>query len=214
MIVICNNREQTLLSVGRLVEVGLQEELNSCSQVCRTLSGRLLQSGGPKLKRPDVLHQCLPERYCSLTWTSVFVSVSFKLTDVCLTEIQTAVSVPRTNSSTTVDFNLSRAAPVTDAPLKPDPSSSSPVLYFLTVNWTSKCEGHLILHHPSTPSHVCHSKHTTVQSLLTNVCKNKKGCKDLLRWERGEEVKGGFNISVDRAEPTTSCEALTVKCTG
>ncbi|XP_060951420.1 uncharacterized protein LOC133028234 isoform X2 [Limanda limanda] len=130
-------------------------------------------------------------------------------------EVQTAVAEqgtnaqPKGNSSDAV--NLSSAAPATDAVPISDPSSSSPVLFVLTVKWTSKCEGHLILHHPSSPSHVCHYSSTTIRSHLTNVCENKKGCKEPMDLKKGEEMPNGYNISEDRPE-MTSCEALMVQC--
>ncbi|CAB1435248.1 unnamed protein product [Pleuronectes platessa] len=130
-------------------------------------------------------------------------------------EEQTAVfgqstnSHPKGNSSDRV--NLFSAAPATDAAPISDQRSSSPVLFFLTVNWTSKCEGHLILHRPSTRSHVCHDSNTTVRSHLTNVCKNKKGCKEPMRWKKGVEMPNGYSVSED-TEERNSCEALTVQC--
>ncbi|XP_062244903.1 uncharacterized protein LOC133954476 isoform X2 [Platichthys flesus] len=105
--------------------------------------------------------------------------------------------------------NLSSAAPATDAAPISDQSSSPPVLFFLTVKWTSKCEGHLMLHHPSTPSHVCHDSNTTIRRHLTNVCENKKGCKEPINWKKGEEMPNGYSISEDREE---RCEALAVQC--
>ncbi|XP_034438641.1 uncharacterized protein LOC117760043 isoform X1 [Hippoglossus hippoglossus] len=108
--------------------------------------------------------------------------------------------------------NLSSAVPATDAAPTSNPSISSPVRSFLTVKWTGNCEGQLILHHNSTPSHVCHDSNKTIQSLLTNVCENKKGCKDPLDWKKGKDMPSGYHIIEDRAEQRISCVALKVKC--
>ncbi|XP_035492962.1 uncharacterized protein LOC118312466 isoform X2 [Scophthalmus maximus] len=115
----------------------------------------------------------------------------------------------RTNSSS------SSAAPAATAAPTPDPgSSAAPFLGLLAVRWTSKCGGHLILYHPSASSaHVCHDSETAVRSLLTNVCENKKGCKDTLRWHKGRDMQKGYHVSEGGAEQRSSCETLAVQCT-
>ncbi|KAM9856691.1 uncharacterized protein cd5 isoform 2-T2 [Aulostomus maculatus] len=83
------------------------------------------------------------------------------------------------------------------------PTSSpapAPVPGLITVTWTRQCEGDvlLFLHHPSSSSLRCHSNSTNIQTLLRNVCENKKGCRGSPHWrEEGD---------------SNTCRTLSVHC--
>ncbi|XP_016890460.1 uncharacterized protein LOC107989006 [Cynoglossus semilaevis] len=90
-------------------------------------------------------------------------------------------------------------------------------LFVLTVEWTTTCGGHLVLHHAATAppmpsSHVCYDGGQNIKNLSLNLCKNRKGCRDNLRWDKGRTgEKDGFYIS-DRGVELSSCETMTIHC--
>lgn len=86
----------------------------------------------------------------------------------------------------------------------------TPTLAFITVQWEQKCRANVnISEHPKSKP-VCHGSLTRVHSLLTDICKNKKGCKgELMSYEGGNME--GYSIS-ERGIENATCKILKVKC--
>ncbi|XP_026159688.1 uncharacterized protein cd5 [Mastacembelus armatus] len=87
---------------------------------------------------------------------------------------------------------------------------STSVIGFLSIKWKDKCDGDLMLYHHSNFSHVCHGSKT--DSLLTNVCKNKKGCKEPVHRDKGV-LHNGYHITDNGIQQKDSCMTLRVQCT-
>ncbi|XP_040000846.1 uncharacterized protein LOC120799660 isoform X2 [Xiphias gladius] len=123
-------------------------------------------------------------------------------------------SLPAQTISNIINCSCPSGTPAATAAPTSNPSSSAPVMHLLTVRWTGKCEGGLILnHHSGSSLPVCRESKTDFMSLLTNLCENKKGCKDELRLGGGRDIQSGYYISESGAEQKFSCETLRVQCT-
>ncbi|XP_074484792.1 uncharacterized protein cd5 [Sebastes fasciatus] len=118
-------------------------------------------------------------------------------------------------TETTFPNQTTPTTPATTACSTSSPSISAPDLGLLTITW-SKCVGdvNLILNHPyNSSSPVCYGSETNIQSVLRNVCENKKGCKDALHWVKGKNKLNGYDITDTGAEKRPECETLRIRCT-
>ncbi|XP_076585308.1 CD5 molecule [Chaetodon auriga] len=124
-------------------------------------------------------------------------------------------SFPTKTYNTSKDCSCPGAASAATVAPTVSPSSSTPALGFLTIRWTSECEGDIILipYHPSSSSSpVCHNSETHVQTLFSNVCQNKKGCKGTPQWDKGKQKLSGYCFKENGAKET-SCKTLQIQCT-
>ncbi|XP_034398480.1 uncharacterized protein LOC117736922 [Cyclopterus lumpus] len=123
---------------------------------------------------------------------------------------------PTQTNGTSSNCSCPTVTPATTAGPASNPSSPASALGLLTIMWMRKCEGDvtLILFHPSNSSSaVCHDNATDIQSLLRNVCENRKGCKDTPQWHKGRGTPNAFVITESGAEKRARCETLRVQCT-
>ncbi|XP_029989346.1 uncharacterized protein cd5 [Sphaeramia orbicularis] len=84
-------------------------------------------------------------------------------------------------------------------------------LAFLIIKWQVNCTANVTISEHLKSKPVCYSSWTQVQSLLTNVCKNKKGCKGDPTSHKGGDIQG-YHIS-ERGIENTTCKMLKVRCT-
>ncbi|XP_008301029.1 uncharacterized protein cd5 [Stegastes partitus] len=139
--------------------------------------------------------------------------------------VSTFLSVTAGNPSATLrPTNDTVTAPTRrtdkDCSCPPVPTSATvasncpaPVLGLLTVNWTRECGGNIILitHLPLSGSlPVCHSQ-KNLQTILGNVCQNKKGCKGTPEFSSRSKMDG-YDITEKGATKTPDCKELIVKC--
>ncbi|XP_041822759.1 uncharacterized protein LOC121627768 isoform X2 [Chelmon rostratus] len=125
-------------------------------------------------------------------------------------------SFPTQTYSTSRNCSCPSAAPAATVVPTSSPSSSAPAMGLLTIRWTSQCEGdvNLTFFSSSSPSlPVCHSSERTVQTLLSSVCQNKKGCKGTSRWNKRKHMLNGYDIKENGTEERTSCDILQIQCT-
>ncbi|XP_040892696.1 T-cell surface glycoprotein CD5 [Toxotes jaculatrix] len=123
-------------------------------------------------------------------------------------------SVPAPNSNQKMECTCPSTAPATSAAPDSNPRSSGPALGLFTVNWIGNCKGDLILQIlPNSSFPVCRESERKVQSLFTNVCKSKKGCKEPLRWDKGQQKQTCYHITDSDSKPEDNYETLTVQCT-
>ncbi|XP_022612955.1 uncharacterized protein LOC111230483 [Seriola dumerili] len=146
--------------------------------------------------------------------TVMTVSALLLITSDRKTAVSTTMktpTLPQTTSNGTICLCHPATPAATTAPAS-KPSTSAPVLGFLTVRWTHGCDGNVILYRFSNSSlDVCYSYNA--QRLLTNVCQNRKGCKDNVLWVRDNKVHSGYDVSEDGAtQNRTSCNRLRVHC--
>lgn len=129
-----------------------------------------------------------------------------------ITTITTPTNNTTDNSSSST-CTCPTTAPKTTA--TPTTSSSAPTLDLITIKWTENCKGEvlLILNYTSNLP-VCYDKTTKVQSLLGNVCKNKKDCEDPPKWERRMSTTICHHVTESLRKEEGTYEALTVQCTG
>lgn len=127
----------------------------------------------------SAVHVCLPESEQTTLRPAVNVT-----------------SLPAQTNSTSRNCPCTSAAPAATAA----PALS---LGLLTVNWTSECEGDVLISYlpSSSSSPVCLNK-IEIKSVLGNVCQNKKGC------------EGTTHIKESGAKDGTSCDTLRVRCSG
>ncbi|CAK6979740.1 uncharacterized protein LOC128367126 [Scomber scombrus] len=121
----------------------------------------------------------------------------------------TAITTPANNttdSSSSSPCSCPTTAPKTTA--TPTTSSSVPALGLITIKWTGKCKGEVLLIPSNTSTPVCYDDKTKVQSLLGNVCKNKKDCEDPLKW-----VNGNSHLTEGIGKEDPDCQTLRVECT-
>ncbi|XP_034749222.1 uncharacterized protein LOC117957514 isoform X2 [Etheostoma cragini] len=126
------------------------------------------------------------------------------------------VSTSLYKASTPSPTSLSPSA----ATPNPDSNTSIPAaaLGLLTVTWHGTCKGdvNLSLIHRSISSisslPVCHASGTHIRSLLSNVCKNQRGCADPLHLPEGRGTPKGYNITARGAEEHNGCLTLKVQC--
>ncbi|XP_049901564.1 uncharacterized protein LOC126391031 [Epinephelus moara] len=133
-----------------------------------------------------------------------------------LQQNSTMAPIDTVTDSTSKNCTCPSAAPVAPATPAPTPCRSEPELDLFTIKWT-KCDGYinLILLHPSNSSStVCYSGTTSFESLLRDVCVNRKGCEDT----KPDLVKGkiiqknGYDITASEEKKGATCEALKVRC--
>ncbi|XP_032381841.1 uncharacterized protein cd5 isoform X2 [Etheostoma spectabile] len=126
------------------------------------------------------------------------------------------------SNSTVAQFNKTSTPSRTsiipsEATPHPDSNLSLPVgaLGLLTVTWHKTCEGDVnlsLIQPPISPLPVCHASLTHIQSLLSNVCKNQRGCAGPLRLHEGRGTQKGYNITASGAEEQNGCHTLRVRC--
>ena len=118
-----------------------------------------------------------------------------------------------TDSSSSSPCTCPTTSPKTTA--TPSTSSSAPALDLITIKWTENCKGEvlLILNYTSN-SPVCYDNKTKVQSLLGNVCKNKKDCEDPPKWERSMTKTICYHLTESMRKEERKYETLKVQCTG
>ncbi|XP_037619405.1 uncharacterized protein LOC119484580 isoform X2 [Sebastes umbrosus] len=118
-------------------------------------------------------------------------------------------------TETTFTNQTTPTTPATTACSTSSPSISAPDLGLLIIKW-SKCVGdvNLILNHPyNSSSPVCYGSETNIQSVLRNVCENKKGCKDAPRWVESKNKLNGYDITETGAKERNGCKTLRILCT-
>ncbi|XP_053183919.1 uncharacterized protein LOC128367126 [Scomber japonicus] len=117
-----------------------------------------------------------------------------------------------TDSSSSSPCTCPTTSPKTTA--TPSTSSSAPALDLITIKWTENCKGEvlLILNYTSN-SPVCYDNKTKVQSLLGNVCKNKKDCEDPPKWERSMTKTICYHLTESMRKEERKYETLKVQCT-
>ncbi|KAM3624004.1 uncharacterized protein V6R79_017978 [Siganus canaliculatus] len=102
-------------------------------------------------------------------------------------------------------------APVTPSIVSNTPA---PTLAFLTITWLRSCDGVVMLYHPSNSSTsqlcVCRRGETDVRHIMTDVCRNKKGCEGTPHWSPPDCTQ---NYKSSGAGQSKGCETLKVKCT-
>lgn len=110
------------------------------------------------------------------------------------------------NDSDTINETI----PQTDVTTKP--ITSVLILGLVTVKWTSRCRGEVIMNNlDSVPSlsAVCYNA-SSIQLLLKDLCENKKGCEGATKFSRSGDTDGGYRILAK--QEITQCETLSVKC--
>ncbi|XP_042340273.1 uncharacterized protein LOC121941528 isoform X2 [Plectropomus leopardus] len=128
------------------------------------------------------------------------------------------VSAPTPTNSTSERCSCPSATPAAPADSPTPPRPPAPALDLPTIDWKSKCGGHvkLIRIYPSNSSSpVCHSSENHIRRVLGNVCVNRKGCNDTTRpWVKGAETDEiSYDITDSGAKETNRCMALNVRCT-
>lgn len=112
------------------------------------------------------------------------------------------------NDSDTINETI----PQTDVTTKP--ITSVLILGLVTVKWTSRCRGEVIMNNlDSVPSlsAVCYNA-SSIQLLLKDLCENKKGCEGATKFSRSRDTDGGYRILAK--QEITQCETLSVICKG
>lgn len=124
---------------------------------------------------------------------------------------------PTQTNGTSRSCSCPTVTPATTAGPASNSSSPASALGLLTITWMRKCEGDVSLiffHASNSTSAVCHDNATNTQSLLRNVCENRKGCKDAPQWHRGRGTPDAFVVTESGAEKRARFETLRVQSTG
>ncbi|XP_035515391.1 uncharacterized protein LOC118326495 [Morone saxatilis] len=121
---------------------------------------------------------------------------------------QTALnSTNNTNSTRNCSCNSS-LVPVSCPTPTTGSNSPAPALHLLRIQWNNKvnCKGvvELISYNASNFQPICYDSKINVQGLFEDVCKNKKGCKGPVSWEKSTDYEIGTTES--------SCKPLRVQC--
>ncbi|CAN9510659.1 unnamed protein product [Ophioblennius macclurei] len=95
------------------------------------------------------------------------------------------------------------------------PSTPPTLLGLLTVSWTGLCEGEVVvtpLSTTSSSSRVCHSSKSSVAAVLSNICQQRKGCKDHPQWSSSQGDNDGYIVTERGATKESRCQTLRVRC--
>ncbi|XP_049427180.1 uncharacterized protein LOC125885574 [Epinephelus fuscoguttatus] len=129
------------------------------------------------------------------------------------TQNSTTTPIHTVTDSTSKNCTCPSAAPAAPATTNPTPCRSEPDLSFFTIKWT-KCDGYINLIHSNSSSTLCYSGKTNFESLLRDVCVNRKGCEDTKPdLVKGKNIqKNGYDITASTEKKGATCEALKVRC--
>ncbi|XP_038125595.1 uncharacterized protein LOC119772946 [Cyprinodon tularosa] len=128
-----------------------------------------------------------------------------------------------TTNTTRPPNNTATACPCNNVPPAAPASPSSrpaPPLGIITVSWTYICRGHLVLNINSSSLPVCHRNASVFNTILGNVCQNKRGCKGLPKWDSSyERQKKYYNLTEEgsllvlaQESPTSNCKGVEIRC--